>query len=131
MVAFTGWINIVFIILMGSLYPLRIIYTKLAKKRGRKNVEGLGKLYRFFKNTHPILGGIILLLGSYHGATALSLTVFRTGTVLFYLILAMGVIALVGPRVKPFKKHWRLVHRALSPLVFLFAVLHVFWRNIF
>lgn len=131
MVAFTGWINIFFIVLMGILYPLRIIYTRLAKERGRKNVEGLGTLYRSFKKAHPILGAIILLVGFYHGSRALSLTVFRTGTVLFYLILAMGLVALVGPRVKPFKKHWRIVHRALSPLVFLFAILHVFWRNIF
>lgn len=130
LVELAGWTNIVFISIMISIYPIKLSYLVLAKKKGRKNVKKLGKLYNFSKRAHPFLGVLILSIGFYHGYNAFSLTVLHTGTILLYLILTMGLVALVGSNFDPFKKHWRIVHRSLSLLVVLFAILHVFWKNI-
>jgi len=131
MVTTIGWINIVFIVVMGSIYPIKQTYLKKMKEEGKEKAEPLGKLYRFSRKAHPALGVIILILGFYHGYQAFSLTVLHTGTVLLYLILAMGIVAIAGQKVKAFRKHWRTVHRTMGGFVFLFAVIHVFWRNLF
>lgn len=130
MVTTIGWINIGLIVLMGSIFPVKKMYLKKMKDEGKKEAENLGKLYRFSRKAHPVLGMGILALGFYHGYQAFSLTVWHTGTLLLYTLLLMAIIALSGPRIKAFKKHWRLVHRSLGGLVYLLALLHIFWRNL-
>ncbi len=130
MVVMIGWINIAFIVLMGSIYPVKQMYLKKLKKDGKEKAEPLGKIYRFSRKAHPALGLAVLALGFYHGFQAFSLTVWHTGTLLLYTLLLMAIVALVGPRIKPFKKHWRLVHRSLGGVVYVLALLHIFWRNL-
>lgn len=130
MVILIGWINIGLIVLMGSIFPVKKMYLKKMKEKGKKEAENLGKLYRFSRKAHPVLGMGILALGFYHGYQAFSLTVWHTGTLLLYTLLLMAIIALSGPKIKAFKKHWRLVHRSLGGLVYLLALLHIFWRNL-
>lgn len=130
MVVLIGWINIGFIVLMGSIFPVKKIYLKKLKEEGKEKSKNLGKIYQFSRKAHPILGLTILALGFYHGFQAFSLTVWHTGTLLLYTLLLMAIVALGGPRIKPFKKHWRLVHRSLGGVVYALAILHIFWRNL-
>ncbi|TYQ16325.1 UNVERIFIED_CONTAM: hypothetical protein Cloal_2854 [Acetivibrio alkalicellulosi] len=130
MVTTVGWINIFLIIIMGSIYPIKHKYMLTYKNEGKEKAKALGQLYRFSRKVHPVTGVLILLLGFYHGSQAYSLTVLHTGTILLYSILLMAIVALVGQKVRAFNKHWRIVHRGIGIFVFLFAVLHIFWRNI-
>lgn len=130
MVTTIGWINIVFIAIMGSIYPIKLTYMKKYKNEGKEKAKNLGKLYQFSRKAHPITGIAIILLGLYHGSKAYSLSVLHTGTILLYLIILMAIVAVVGQKVKPFKKNWRILHGRLGILVYIFAILHVFWRNI-
>ncbi len=129
MVVVIGWINIGLIVIMGSIFPVKKTYLKKLKEEGKEKSKNWGKLYQFSRKAHPILGLVILTLGFYHGYQAFSLTVWHTGTLLLYTVFMMAVIALTGPRIKPFKKHWRTVHRNLGIVVYFLGVLHVFWRN--
>lgn len=130
MVIIIGWINIGLIVLMGSIYPVKKIYLKKLKEEGKEKSKNLGKVYQFSRKAHPILGLGIIALGFYHGYQAFSLTVLHTGTLLLYTLVLMAIVAIGGPRIKPFKKHWRLVHRSLGGVVFVLALLHIFWRNL-
>ena len=130
MVVIIGWINIGLIVIMGSIFPVKKMFLKKMKTEGKEKAEKLGKLYRFSRKAHPILGLGILALGFYHGFQAFSLTVLHTGTLLLYTLLLMAIVALVGSRIKPFKKHWRLVHRSLGGVVYVLALMHIFWRNL-
>ena len=130
MIKIGGWINIILIMVMASIYPIKQMYMKKYKLEGKESAIGLSKLYNFSRKAHPILGIIILFIGTIHGSMAYSLTVIHTGTILLYSIYLTGIIALIGQKFKPFKKHWRLAHRVLGLLVIVLAVIHVFWRNI-
>ncbi len=103
---------------------------KKYKKEGKEKAKNLGKLYQFSRKAHPVTGILILSLGLYHGSQAYSLTVLHTGTMLLYSIFLMALVALIGPRVKAFRKNWRVVHRTIGILVFMLAVTHVLWRNL-
>ena len=130
MVNTLGWINIGLLVIMGSIYPIKKTYLRTLKLKGKEKAKTLGLIYGFSRKAHPVNGILILAIGFYHGSQAFSLRVLHTGTLLLYGILIMGLVAIIGKKVKPFKKHWRGVHRALGGLVFVFAALHVFWRNI-
>ena len=130
MVAIIGWVNIVLIVIMGSIFPVKKMYLKKMKVEGKGKAENLGKLYRFSRKAHPILGLGIVALGFYHGFQAFSLTVLHTGTLLLYTLVLMAIVALAGPRIKALKKHWRLVHRSLGGVVYVLALLHIFLRNL-
>lgn len=125
-----GWINLWLIVIMGSIYPIKHNYMRKYKNEGKEKAKTIGQFYQFTRKAHPVTGFIILLLGVYHGSQAYSLFILHTGTVLLYSILIMAIIAIVGQKFRVFQKHWRVVHRGIGILVFLFAVLHVFWRNI-
>ena len=130
MVSLLGWINIGLLVMMGSIYPIKNRYLKTLKSQGKEKAKTLGLIYGFSRKAHPVTGILILVIGFYHGSQAFSLTVVHTGTLLLYGILLMGLIAIIGQKLKPLRKHWRKVHRILGVVVFVFAALHVFWRNI-
>lgn len=130
MVTLTGWTNIVLVLIMGSIFPVKKIYLKKLKEEGKEKSRNWRRFYQFLRKTHPALGFVILAIGFYHGSQAFSLTAWHTGTLLLYTILLSAVVALAGPRLKPFKKQWRTLHRRLGVLVFVFAVIHVFWPYI-
>ncbi len=130
MVTLAGWTNIVLIVIMGSIFPIKTLYVKKQKEQGKEKAQNWRRLYQFSRKAHPIIGFVILAIGFYHGSQAFSLTTWHTGTLLLYTVLLMALIALIGPRVKAFKKHWRRVHRWVGVLVFVFAAMHVFWPYI-
>ncbi|NBG86968.1 hypothetical protein [Isachenkonia alkalipeptolytica] len=130
MVVVIGWVNIALIVIMGSIYPIKQVYLKKFKEQGKEKAQNWGRLYQFARKAHPATGLIILAIGFYHGYQAFSLTVWHTGTLLLYTLLLMAVVALAGPRIKAFKKHWRKVHRSLGGVVYVLAILHIFWRNL-
>ncbi len=130
MVVVIGWVNIGLILIMSGIYPIKRRYLKMFKEQGKEKAKNWGKLYQFTRKAHPILGLVILIMGFYHGYQAFSLTVWHTGTLLLYTLLVMALVAMAGPRIKAFKKHWRVVHRSLGGVVYLLAILHIFWRNI-
>lgn len=103
MVTIVGWANIVFIVIMASIYPIKQAYMSMYKK-DKEKTKALAQIYAFSRKAHPILGALIILLGFYHGSQAFSLIVLHTGTVLLYSILLMAIVAMLGQKVKRFKK---------------------------
>lgn len=116
MVTTIGWVNIILLLVMSSMYLIKQIYMHKYKKVGKERAKNLGKLYQFSRKAHPVTGIIILILGVYHGSQAYGLTILHTGTILLYSIFLMAVVALAGPRVKSFRKHWKVVHRTIGIL---------------
>lgn len=130
MVKTIGWINAFLIATMASIYPIKVTYLKKVKKEGKEKSGKWKSRYQLIKKLHPRLGLGILVLGFYHGTQAFSLAVLHTGTLLLYTVLLMAIIAISGPRIKLFKKNWRIFHRAIGGIAILFLALHIFNRNL-
>ena len=122
-----GWINVLLIVMMGSTFPIKKLYLKKYKEKGKEGSLVYGKIFKISKIVHPITGVLILMIGIYHGLNAYSLFVFHTGTILLYTLFLTAIIAFVG---KKTKWQWRLIHKTLGFIIFILMIVHVFWRNL-
>ncbi|MCC5911053.1 MAG: hypothetical protein JJT76_11520 [Clostridiaceae bacterium] len=130
MVTTIGWMNVILIVMMGFIYPLKTIYLKKIKTEGKEAAKAYGSIYKIMRRVHPALGVVIILIGIFHGVQAYTLFTLHTGTILLYTLVVMAIVAIVGPKTKSFKKHWRVIHRVLGIVVFVLMIVHVYWRNI-
>lgn len=128
MVRIIGWINIILILFMIAIYPIKYLYLKSIRES--KTNYYFKKAYNIFKRFHPIIGLIIIIFGLYHGYKLYSLTIIYTGTILLYSIFLNGFIALIGQKLKMMKKHWRKAHRIMALFIVIFALLHLISPNI-
>ena len=125
-----GWINIILILAMLSIYPIKKINLHLIKQKSSLK-DTFRKFYRFIIKAHPIVGIIIILLGLYHGYNAYSLTAFYSGTILLYWIVLMGIVAIIGQKISFLKKQWRIYHRIMGFLALVFSFIHIYYPNLF
>lgn len=115
---------------MASIYPVKLSYLRKIKVQGRQHAEIHGKIYNIIRKTHPILGSLIVLIGLYHGWIAFGRFPLHTGTLVLGTIILMGLVALLGPKIKGLRKSWRSIHRGLGFLLFLLVIIHIYWRNL-
>ncbi len=111
-----GWLNVILVVLMGAIYPV--------KEKMRTNKK-LIPLYRKMRIIHPVVGVLMILVGSIHGYVALGEISLHSGSLILLALIAMALIALAGQKIKAFKKGWRKVHRTLGILVFLLVLAHL------
>jgi len=123
MVEVLGWLNIGLIILMGTIYPIKKIYLK-------NKSHGVFSIYRKTRLLHPILGLIIVVIGLTHGYLALGTLRLHTGSLLVTTIIVMGCVTSLGRKQLLFKKSWIKIHRSLVPILFIFIILHIFFRSL-
>lgn len=123
MADFLGWLNLVIFLLMGTIYPIK---KRMEKKRDQKSIQ----VYRKARVIHPILGSFIILIGFVHGYMQLGRLRLHTGTLLIGYLLLMGLVAILGPRIRFLRKRWRVIHRSMGiPLVLLLLV-HLFYNGL-
>ena len=123
MVDALGWLNLVLIIFMVLIYPLKRMYLKKRKPE-------LLALYKSARNYHPLLGFTIVLIGLIHGFMALGTIRLHTGTLVLFTVILMGCITTFGRKKVLFSKTWLKLHKTLIPLLFVFIIIHIFFRNI-
>jgi len=117
MASFLGWINALSAFLMGGIYPI--------KKRMISNKE-LTPLYRIVRKVHPLIGSLMVVIGGYHGYLMLGGNLrLHSGTLVWLMLILMGVVAILGQAVKAFQKKWQPLHRTLGLLMLLLLVAHV------
>lgn len=123
MIVALGWLNLVLIIFMVLIYPLKRMYLKKRKPE-------LLALYKSARNYHPLLGFTIILIGLIHGFMALGTIRLHTGTLVLFTVILMGCITTFGRKKVLFSKTWLKLHKTLIPLLFVFIIIHIFFRNI-
>lgn len=123
MYAFLGWVNVALIASMGLILPLRAQYLKTKDKKTLA-------LYQRVRKGHPVVGGAIILLGLVHGYMSLGAIRLHTGTLIVLVLALMALVALVGSRWQPLKKHWRALHRNMGLTLWVFIFLHIFYRSL-
>ena len=117
MAPFLGWINAISAILMGGIYPI--------KKKTASNQE-LIPLYRIVRKVHPLIGSLMVVIGGYHGYLMLGGNLrLHSGTLVWLVLILMGVVAVIGQTVAPLRKGWRSVHRVLGLGMLLLLAAHV------
>ena len=125
-IGFLGWLNVVLVVIAGSLFGLR----RLNKYGyGNKNAT-LKKIVKPLSKIHPYIGSALLISAFIHGDLALG-TVFKlhTGPLAGWILLLMMLVALIGKKFRV--KHWLKIHRVLAVLFVCAILLHLFARNIF
>ncbi|MDW7672370.1 MAG: hypothetical protein SCK57_07760 [Bacillota bacterium] len=113
-----GWVNVILVVLMGSIYPI---------KEKMKTNKKLIPVYRKVRVIHPIVGILMIVGALIHGTMALGRIRLHSGTLIVVVLIIMALVAFSGPRVKAFKKNWRTVHRSLGVLVFVLVLAHLIW----
>lgn len=125
MVEFLGWLNVVLILSMGFLYPLKklalISVGNLDRGGGRLVLEGYKKSSRI----HPFIGGLILIIAFVHSYLAMGFLKFHSGTLNLITILLMGIIAVLGNRTKKLRNKWRRIHKVLGVILLLLILNHI------
>lgn len=111
-----GWMNVVLVALMGTIYPV---------KEKMKTNKKLIPVYRKLRVLHPVVGVLMVAMGLVHGYMALGRIALHSGSLIVAALIAMALVALAGQRVKAFRKDWRKVHRALGLLVFMLVLAHL------
>ena len=130
MVEVMGWMNLVLVVVMGIIYPVKKYATAMLQKVGKEKSKGSMKLYQLIRQIHPILGTIIVLLGLLHGYLAIGTMRLHTGLLIVIMIMLMGIVAIFGPKLKVLRKKWRTLHRSMGLFLFIFVIIHLFWRNL-
>ncbi len=123
MVGTMGWVNLVLIVIMGLIYPLKMAYQR---NKDKKVLE----LYKRARIFHPVLGFVIIGIGLTHGYLALGALRLHTGSLVLLALIAMATIALIGPRMKALRKSWRTIHRYAGGVLWAFLLLHLFYRSL-
>lgn len=123
MIKILGWIIVSLVFIMGGIYPVKLYYSKTKDKN-------LLKAYKKLRVLHPILGIVIIILGSIHGFLALGTIRLHTGTIVLSLIIIMALISLLGQRINKFKGSWRPYHRYVSLILWIAIFIHIFYRNL-
>jgi hypothetical protein len=124
-ISFLGYLNIVLIVLAGSLFGLRRVNRYVFSNKNtmlKKIVKPLSKL-------HPIIGVTLLISAYIHGELALG-SVFRThtGSLAWWVLLLMMLVALIGKNFR--STQWLKIHRVLAVLMVISVLLHLFVRNL-
>ncbi len=130
MVDAMGWLNLVLVLIMASIYPIKRAATAKPHGPGKGNNGRSMALYKRMRLLHPLLGGLIIVLGLIHGYLALGTIRPHTGLLVVITIILMGAIAIFGPKMKVLRKKWRNLHRGMGLILLIFVVLHLFWRNL-
>ena len=113
---YLGWLNVVLVILMGAIYPV---------KEMMKTNKKLIPVYRKMRVIHPVVGVLMIVVGLIHGYMALGRITLHSGSLILVALIAMALVALAGQKIKAFRKDWRKVHRALGVLVFILVLAHL------
>jgi predicted ferric reductase len=123
---FLGWLNVVLVVIAGSLFGLRRLNKYVY---GNKNTT-LKKIVKPLSKIHPYIGSVLLISAFIHGDLALG-TVFKlhTGPLAGWILLLMMLVALIGKKFRV--KNWLKIHRILAVLFVCAILLHLFARNIF
>ncbi|WP_026477166.1 hypothetical protein [Alkaliphilus transvaalensis] len=121
MVDVMGWLNLLLILIMASISPL--------KKLGTKNIKAR-KCYQKMRAIHPIMGILIIIIGLLHGYLALGTIKLHTGSLIVINLVLLALIAIIGPKVKQLRRRWRDIHKGLGFLLVVFLILHLFWRSL-
>ena len=123
---FLGWLNVVLVVIAGSLFGLRRLNKYVY---GNKNTT-LKKIVKPLSKIHPYIGSVLLISAFIHGDLALG-TVFKlhTGSLAGWILLLMMLVALIGKKFRV--KNWLKIHRILAVLFVCAILLHLFARNIF
>lgn len=123
---------IVFILLMYL--PIKSFYMrKLRKLKDIEERDSIVLALRKIKKIHPYIGLILIVIGLVHSRFAMGIfppPIKHTGTILILLIALNGLIAIIGHKIKLFKRNWRYLHRAVAVLIILSLFVHRFFRNI-
>lgn len=124
-VGFLGWLNVVLVVIAGSLFGLRRLNKYVY---GNKNTT-LKKIVKPLSKIHPYVGSALLISALIHGDLALG-TVFKlhTGPLAGWILLLMMLVALIGKKFRV--KNWLKIHRILAILFVCAILLHLFARNI-
>ena len=130
MVDALGWINLLLVLLMGSIYPIKKAATAKLQRVGKEKVKGSMLLYQKMRIIHPILGILIVGIGLVHGYLALGTIRLHTGLLVVIWIMLMGSVAIFGPRMKVLRKKWRNLHREMGLVLLIFVIIHLFWRSL-
>ncbi|SCY33337.1 hypothetical protein [Alkaliphilus peptidifermentans] len=113
-----GWINIFLILTMAMIYPIKMQYQRTRNK-------DLLAVYKRVKIAHPFVGGAIIIIAFVHGYLQLGTLRMHSGLYVLITIALMGIIALIGPRIKVLRKRWRSIHRLLFLPLIILILLHV------
>ncbi len=130
MVDAMGWFNLILILIMASIYPVKRAAMANSKGVGGKNSGVSLALYKKMRLLHPLLGGLIIVLGMIHGYLALGTVKLHTGLLVVITVMLMGALAIFGPKMKGLRKKWRNLHRGMGFILLIFVILHLFWRNL-
>ena len=123
MAGILGWINLVLILFMGSIFPIKKMYQKHKTKK-------LLDLYKTIRKIHPFMGLTIIIIGIIHGYMQLNTIRIHTGTLILLMVILMGSVALLGPRIKILKRNWRFIHRNMGFLLLGTLVIHLFFNSL-
>ncbi len=130
MVDALGWLNLFLIIIMSAIYPVKKLQVSMIKRKGKEQAKKYTTIYKKISTLHPILGIIIIVVGVVHGFLALGEFRLHTGSLIIVNLVLMAVTAIIGPKIKGLRKKWRNLHQGLALLLFVFIVIHLFWRSL-
>lgn len=115
-----GWINVILLLFMASMFPIKSV---LKKKKS------MVSLYRFFRKLHPIIGVSIVLIGMIHGYLALGGVRLHSGSILLLSIALSGGIIYSKGKINYMKHNWRRIHRTLGFVIIALLILHLAFPN--
>lgn len=124
MVTFLAWLNVFLAFVMVSVYILRRVQRLRKKKAG----PGMKKFTILLAKIHPVVGMALIASGLLHGYLALRIFYLHTGYLLWFAIVAMLLIRLVGVLTK--SRNWIRIHRFGALVVVAGLLVHIFARNI-
>ncbi|AKL95563.1 hypothetical protein CACET_c21160 [Clostridium aceticum] len=124
MVDFLGWLNIFLILFAIALYPVKKASMIFLRKNIIKSIKWI-KYYRIMSTLHPYVGGLIVLVGCLHSYLAMGGFKLHSGSFILGTVILMGMIAILGRKIKGFNKSWRLTHKILGVFVFAFIINHL------
>ncbi|SMP40457.1 hypothetical protein [Anoxynatronum buryatiense] len=111
-----GWVNVVLVVLMGAIYPL---------KQKMKSNKKLIPIYRVVRVAHPVVGVVMILIGLLHGAMVLGQLRLHSGSLVLMTLILMALVALAGNKLAVFRKTWRPIHRILGLLLVVLLLAHL------
>lgn len=118
--AFFGWVSVGLLGLLASVFILRKInqwFFHYNKK--------LNKVGQFLGRIHPYAAMLLLITGGIHGyLMTYGHFMMHTGTILFFLIVFSGLLAVLGKKLK--FKRWMKIHLIMACLILAALFVHLF-----
>lgn len=111
-----GWVNVVLVVFMGAIYPL---------KQKMKTNKKLIPVYRVMRVVHPAVGAAMILIGLLHGSMVLGQLRLHSGSLVVLTLIVMALVAVAGNKLAAFRKIWRPIHRGLGMVLVVLLLAHL------